>query len=83
MQVPASIPVGSFKSSVFGIGPSGERLPLPSYGSSVFGSGRVEGATEARWIGELRRRQFPKEPVSSSSMTGDMALLGGHAHPPL
>lgn len=80
MQVPASIPVRSFKSSVFGIGPSGGRLPFPSYESSVFGSGRVEGATEGRWIEEIRRRLFLKEPISSSSMTGNMTFVGGHAN---
>ena len=40
VQVPASIPVGRLKSSVFGTGPSGERLPFASYESSVFGIGQ-------------------------------------------
>ena len=61
--VPASVPVGSFE-------------------SSVFGSGRVEGANENHWIGEIRRRLFPKEQVSSSSMTGNMTFLG-RAPPPV
>ena len=46
------------------------KVPFGSYKSSVFGSGRVEGTGEGRWIGEIRRRLFLKEPVYSRSMTG-------------
>ena len=76
VQVPAAVPIVSYESSVFGSGLSGEWLPFPRFKSSVFGSGRVEGATEGRWIGEIRRRLFPREPVSSSLMTGNMTFLG-------
>ena len=40
VQVPAAVPIVSYESSVFGTGPSGERLPFASFKSSVFGSGR-------------------------------------------
>ena len=43
----------------------------------------MEGATEGRWIGEIRSRLLPKEPVSSSSMTGDMTFLGRARTPPV
>ncbi len=43
VQLPAAVPIVSYKSSVFGTGASGERLPFSSYESSVFGSGLSKG----------------------------------------
>ena len=42
-----------------------------------------ERATEGRWIGEIRRRPFLKEPVSSCSMTRNMTFLWRARTPPV